>query len=88
MKMFLKTTSFIGFVMMNYFWITYAMDGNWENALCWFCSALMLLNCSYSEWRVEEAERFQAFLIGKSIAGMSAKEISAFLDEIEQRKTH
>lgn len=65
MKLMWNMSSFVSVWVMGCFMITYICEKQWENALCWGVSLLMLIACRWYEWKAEEIEKFNQFLLAK-----------------------
>ena len=71
MKFVFKTTTFIGFWFMLFFMFTYIAEKQWENAMCWAACAFMMIACRYYEWKAEEIDKFNQFLMSKKCGEVS-----------------
>ena len=67
MKFLFKATTFIALLNMLIFTFTYICEKQWENAMCWAACAFMVLACRYYEWKAEEIEKFNQFLMAKGL---------------------
>lgn len=63
MKFVFNATTFIGLSCMLFFMFTYIAEKQWENAMCWAACAGMMIACRYYEWKAEEIEKFNRFLM-------------------------
>ena len=69
--LFSNMTSFVGFWGITFFVITYIFEKQWENALCWGCCLALFVACRYYEWKAEEIEKFNQFLMAKKCGEVS-----------------
>lgn len=68
MKSLFKATTFIALLNMLIFTFTYIAEKQWENAMCWAACVFMLIACRFYEWKAEEIEKFNQFLMAKKAA--------------------
>ena len=71
MKFLFKATTFIALWNMLFFMFIYIAEKQWENAMCWAACAAMMIACRYYEWKAEEIEKFNQYLMSKKSSGVS-----------------
>ena len=64
MKFLLKMSTLIGIAGLVMILCSYISCKQWENAMCIGCCIALLISCRYHEWRREELEKTNNFIVG------------------------
>ena len=81
MKFLFKATTFIALLNMSFFMFTYISEKQWENAMCWAACAAMMLACRYYEWKAEEIDKFNQFLMAQKSKEIVSDGISKIMTD-------
>lgn len=81
MKFLLKMSTICGLAAFMLLLCSYAVNTQWENAMCMGCCIASLLACRYYEWKAEEAEKMSDFIIGNFYEKMNQAGKSAIVKD-------
>jgi uncharacterized membrane protein len=71
MKFLLNTTTVIGMLSLVFILAYYASSSQWEKAICVICCMALFISCRWQEWRREEVEKTNNFIVGNLYGRMN-----------------